>query len=87
MINWKVRFKSKVFWLAIIPGLLLLAQTVLNVFGVQFDFTDIQAKILAVVEAVFGVLVILGIVTDPTTAGVSDSTRAMTYTEPYKESK
>lgn len=87
MINWKVRFKSKVFWLAVIPAILLLAQTVLNVFGVQLDFTDIQAKILAVVEAVFGVLVILGIVTDPTTAGVSDSTRAMTYTEPYKESK
>lgn len=85
MINWKVRFKSKVFWMAIIPGLLLLAQTILNVFGVQFDFTDIQQKLLSVVEAVFGVLVILGIVTDPTTAGISDSDRALTYTKPYKE--
>lgn len=85
MINWKVRFKSKVFWLAFIPALLLLAQTVLEIFGVHFDFTDIQQKLLTVVEAVFGLLVILGIVTDPTTAGVSDSTRALTYTKPYKD--
>ncbi len=35
-------------------------------------------------HAVFAVLVILGVVTDPTTAGVSDSKQAMTYTEPKK---
>lgn len=87
MINWKVRFKSKVFWLAVIPAILLLAQTVLDLFGVHFDFTDIQQKLLTVVEAVFGLLVILGIVTDPTTAGVSDSRRALTYSKPYKEVK
>ena len=87
MINWKVRFKSKVFWLAVIPAILLLAQTVLDLFGVHFDFTDIQQKLLTVVEAVFGLLVILGIVTDPTTAGVSDSRRALTYEKPYKEVK
>ena len=87
MINWKVRFKSKVFWLAVIPAILLLAQTILDLFGVHFDFTDIQQKLLTIVEAVFGLLVILGIVTDPTTAGVSDSKRALTYEKPYKEGK
>jgi phi LC3 family holin len=35
-----------------------------------------------VVNAAFGVLAILGIVTDPTTPGVKDSTRAMTYDKP-----
>ena len=85
MINWKVRWKSKVFWMAIIPAILLLARQVLSIFGIEFDFTEIQDKILAVVESVFAILVILGIVTDPTTAGVSDSKRALTYTEPYKD--
>ena len=38
--------------------------------------------LLAVVNAVFAVLSILGIVTDPTTAGIGDSPQAMTYEEP-----
>lgn len=85
MINWKVRIKNKVFWMAIIPAVLLLAQTVLEFFGVHFDFTDIQQKLLNIVEAVFVVLTILGIVTDMTTSGVGDSNRALTYTKPYKD--
>lgn len=85
MINWKVRIKNKLFWLAIIPAILLLIQSVAAVFGYTFDFNDLQTKLLAVVEAVFGVLVILGIVTDPTTAGISDSDLAMTYDKPRKD--
>lgn len=82
MINWKVRIKNKLFWLAIIPAILLLVQAVAAVFGYKFDFSDLQAKLLAVVEAVFGVLAILGVVIDPTTEGVGDSKLAMTYDEP-----
>ena len=85
MINWKVRIKNKVFWMAIIPAVLLLAQTVLELFGVHFDFTDIQQKLLNIVEAVFVVLTILGIVTDMTTSGVGDSNRALTYQKPYED--
>ena len=85
MINWKVRFANKNFWLEAIPALLLLIQVVLNVFGVTFDFGDIGNKLLAVVNAVFGFLAILGVVTDPTTYGTADSKRAMTYTEPYRD--
>lgn len=81
-INWTVRLKNKNFWITLIPAVLLLAQVVLAVFGVQIDLGDIGNKLLAVVDAVFVVLAILGIVTDPTTAGVSDSTLAMTYTKP-----
>jgi len=83
-INWTVRLKNKNFWLALIPALLLLAQVVLAVFGVSIDIGDLGNKLLAVVNAAFGVLTILGIVTDPTTAGVSDSDQAMTYTAPKK---
>lgn len=84
-INWIVRIKNKNFWLAIIPALLLLAQVVAAVFGVELDLGDIGNKLLAVVNAVFAVLSILGIVNDPTTQGMLlDSTQAMTYNEPKK---
>ena len=82
MINWKVRIKNKTFWLALIPAILLLIQTVGALFGIDIDISGVSAKLLDVVNAVFAVLVILGIVTDPTTKGVGDSERALTYTEP-----
>lgn len=85
MINWKVRIKNKQFWLALIPAILLLIQVTLSIFGVTFDFGEIGNKLAALVNAVFAVLTILGIVTDPTTEGVKDSQRAMTYDIPYKD--
>ena len=82
MINWKVRLKNKTFWVAIIPAVLMLVQAVAAVFGFNLDLGDIGNKLLTIVEAVFMVLGIVGIVNDPTTAGLSDSARAMNYTEP-----
>ena len=84
-INWTVRLKSKTFWLTVIPALLLLVQVVAAVFGFELDLGDLGNKLLAVVNALFSVLSILGIVTDPTTAGVSDSAQALTYTEPKED--
>lgn len=84
MFNWKVRIKNKRFWMTIIPATLLVLQTILAVFGVNVDFGDIGNKLLAVVNAVFAVLTILGVANDPTTEGFSDSELAMTYSEPKK---
>ena len=84
-INWKVRVKNKVFWTALVPALLLLIQVVAAVFGVTLDLGDLGTKLLDVVNAVFSVLVILGIVADPTTNGMSDSAQAMTYDIPKAE--
>lgn len=83
MINWKVRLKNRAFWLAAIPAALLLVQTVAALFGISWDFGDVGEKLLAVVNAVFAMLTILGVVVDPTTRGVSDSRKAMTYCAPY----
>lgn len=83
-INWIVRLKNKTFWVALIPAVLLLIQVIAAVFGFNIDLGDLGNKLLEVVEALFLVLAILGIVTDPTTAGVGDSTQALTYTEPKK---
>lgn len=85
-INWKVRLTNKLFWLTVVPATLLLVQTVLAVFGVALDLGELGNKLLDVINAAFGVLAIMGVVTDPTTAGMSDSTLAMTYTTP-KESE
>jgi len=87
MINWKVRIKNKQFWISVVPAGLLVVQVVTGVFGYTVDFGDLGNKLLAVVNAVFALLTILGIVTDPTTAGISDSERALHYTEPKKDSE
>lgn len=84
-INWKVRVKNKQFWLALIPAVLLLAQVVAAVFGYTIDLGELGNRLLDVINAVFAVLVILGVVTDPTTAGVGDSVQALAYTEPKKD--
>lgn len=84
-INWTVRLKSKTFWLTVIPALLLLVQVVAAVFGFELDLGNLGNKLLAVVNALFSVLTILGIVNDPTTAGVSDSAQALTYTKPKED--
>ena len=83
MINWKVRIKNKSFWIALIPAVLLLVQVIAAVFGYTLDLGELGDKLLAVVNALFAVLTILGIVTDPTTAG--DSKQALTYETPKKE--
>lgn len=85
MINWKVRLKNKAFWLAMIPAVLLLAQTVAALFGFTLNLGDIGDKLLAVVNAVFALLSILGVVNDPTTAGIADSKQARTYISPKED--
>ena len=82
MINWKVRIRNKNFWLTIIPAIALFIQAVAALFGFTIDLNDFSGKALVVVDSVFVILAILGIVNDPTTAGLSDSSRAMTYDEP-----
>lgn len=81
-INWRVRVKNKAFWLALIPALLLLVQQVCAVFGVQLDFGELQSQLVAIVGTVFALLALIGVVADPTTAGVGDSEQAMGYDAP-----
>lgn len=85
MINWTVRIKNKNFWLAVIPAVLLLIQAVAAVFGFTLDLGDIGNKLIAVVNAAFGVLVVLGVVVDPTTAGIADSKQARGYNRPKED--
>lgn len=82
MINWTVRLKNKAWWLAIIPAIALLVQSVLQLFGITWDYAELVGKLAAIVEAAFSVLVIIGVVSDPTVQGLSDSARALQYSVP-----
>ena len=82
MINWRVRIRNRNFWITLIPAILLLVQVIAAVFNYTLDLGQLGTKLLEVVNALFAVLAILGIVTDPTTAGIRDSEQAMTYDKP-----
>ncbi|WP_369350377.1 phage holin [Streptococcus hillyeri] len=72
-INWKLRFKNKATLAAIIATAILLAQQL----GLK-----LPDNINDVANTALTLLVLLGVVSDPTTAGVSDSEQALGYHEP-----
>jgi phi LC3 family holin len=87
MINWKVRFRNRSWVLAFVAQLMIVLQMLiggLNALGmIDFQLSDaIQQNILTLVNAVFILLSMMGIIQDPTTKGMSDSERAKTYKEP-----
>lgn len=81
-VNWNVRFRNKAWWIAVIPALAILVQSVLQLFGITWDYTTLVGYIAAIVEALFAVLALMGVVSDPTTDGVADSARALAYAKP-----
>lgn len=85
MINWKVRFKNEDFWLTFIPAVLLLIQAIAKLIGFEVDFGEVGNNLKEIVNDLFVVLVILGVINDPTTDGMSDSKRAMSYNKPWND--
>lgn len=73
MINFKLRLKNKATLIALISAVFLMLQQ----FGLH-----IPSNIQEGVNTLVVILVILGIVTDPTTKGVADSEQALNYHEP-----
>lgn len=84
-INWKIRVKNKAFWVSAIPAVLLLIQAVAAVFGYTLDLGEIGNRLMDVVNTLFAVLTMIGVVNDPTTTGTNDSAQALTYTEPKED--
>lgn len=87
VINWSVRLKNKTWVISFLSQIMIMAQIVLeglNMLGwTSFRLTEqIQNEILMLVNGIFLILSMLGIVQDPTTKGYKDSKRAMTYKEP-----
>ncbi|PLS17092.1 phage holin [Bacillus sp. M6-12] len=87
MINWGVRFKNRLWVTGFFAQLFILAEVLLvgaNAIGLtDFQLTEeIKGWVLAVVNAVFGVMATITAVQDPTTQGFSDSKQAQSYKEP-----
>lgn len=81
-VNWKIRFKHKPFLIALFSILILLIQQVASVFG--FDTTIYNEQATEIFNTVLVLLSILGVISDPTTEGVSDSPNALRYEKPKK---
>lgn len=79
-INWKVRFKNKGTITAMIAGVIAMIYQLLNLLGITPTVSESQAAEFA--GLFINVLVLAGIVIDPTTSGINDSDTAMTYTCP-----
>lgn len=79
-INWKVRVKQPAFWIATIPVMITFAYSVLAFAGFTPSITQDTVQNLFI--ALVALLAQFGIIVDPTTKGVSDSERAMTYDKP-----
>ena len=85
MINWLVRLKNKNFWIALIPAIIVLVQQVVKTFGIQINLGELGNNLLDIVNSVYIMLAILGIVVNVTTEDIKDSARALTYNEPRKD--
>ena len=79
-INWKVRFKNKVFWAAALALIISFVYDGLALLGIMPGVEE--STVLALADTVLKILAMLGILVDPTTAGISDSAQAMTYQKP-----
>ena len=79
-INWKVRLRSGPFWLGLISLVLTLIYTLLNMAGIVPQFE--QKQVMDIVVMLLQIPAFIGIMTDPTTKGLSDSEQAMRYEEP-----
>ena len=80
-INWKVRFKNKV-WLGSFFSLVVgFIYSLLALFDVFPAVT--QNLVVQLLNQVLTFLGLIGVIVDPTTAGLEDSDRAMGYEEPW----
>lgn len=73
-INWNLRLQSKYFWVALISLIVLLTQ--------QLGFDIFPKNWEEVLNTVLSILILLGVLNDPTTAGLNDSEQAMDYLVP-----
>lgn len=79
-INWKARFRNKVFLFALAGLVVSFVFDLLAMFEVIPAISE--SMVMQLVDIVLLVLTAVGVVTDPTTPGLQDSDRAMTYVGP-----
>lgn len=80
MINWKVRFKNKLWLTTFVFTIIAFIYQVLGMLDIVPPVSE--NALTQAIGYVINILVAIGVVVDPTTSGISDSELAMTYTEP-----
>lgn len=80
-LNWKVRFKNKIWLTSFISLIVGFIYNVLSAFEIFPSVT--QSAIMQIIGNILEFLGLIGVIIDPTTAGINDSNRAMTYEVPY----
>lgn len=80
MINWKLRLKNKTTLTAIVLAVIAIVYKILGAVGIVPAIE--QQQLIDIAELIIWLLVLLGVVVDPTTQGIKDSTQAMTYAYP-----
>ena len=84
-INWQVRFKNKV-WLGSFLSLIVgFVYSMLALFDIFPQVT--QNLVVQLLNQVLTFLGLIGVIVDPTTAGIGDSDRAMGYEEPWDDNR
>lgn len=84
-INWKIRFRKKSFITAFFSAVMLLAQQIAHVIG--YDITAVSTEITAIFNSILGILVLLGVVLDPTIQGLGDSEYSLNKEELSKKNQ
>ena len=84
-INWKARLQSGPFWMGLISAIVAAVFTLLPLCGVEMSVTAEQ--IMQAATVILMIPAALGIISDPTTKGLSDSSRALTYEKPVENAK
>ena len=82
-LNWKVRFKNKVWlgsFLSLVVGFVYSLLALVDVFP-----QVTQNLVIQLLNQILTFLGLIGVIVDPTTAGIGDSERAMGYEEPWKD--
>lgn len=82
-INWKVRFQNKTWLVTFIAAILTLVYQILGMIGISPSIS--QDALTNILMMVVNLLVMLGVIVDPTTSGVTDSAKALTYDKPNGE--
>lgn len=84
-INWKLRFKNKAVLTGLVGALLLFIKQITDLFG--FDLSTQLNQASAIIGAILTLLTGIGVITDPTSKGVSDSSIAQIYQAPRDSNK
>lgn len=81
-INWKVRLKSKQFWAGIIGAVGSLLTALAGLLGSSGAGQTGADSLQVMLGSLFYILTLLGVIVDPTTKGIGDSSEALRYTQP-----